>query len=381
MCYGFQIIRTWLIFSAYPEETDYSTLAPYMYGTLLLNTSKQAFYPESEEDPYFKHVKEAFDAMQKPFQTNGPPSLTFESANLASCIAMLIPSLSNLVNQERLTWQEIANGQALNNLAIYELVTVLNILQLPGGVDGPRHFREDGHELRPMVVYNANNKDLIEKGILTESLSPVATMVGTIGGYGFAFKDARPVDVINRISFPNGTVPSQPVIIKIGFMWSAKPSYDEFVKFNGVDVNLELLPLQALVDYWNTNNAYYPKNVRMELVYGSHSMDPRKAIAETGRLVEEERVSFLIGDMNTELTAAVGNVLRSFDVLQCSSIADTGAQIGDFGSDSQNFISAQGSLVERGDAAAILLENFRMNQVVVLYEDTPECQSMRLFKY
>ncbi|KAJ3089476.1 hypothetical protein HK102_006326 [Quaeritorhiza haematococci] len=97
---------------------------------------------------------------------------------------------------------------------------------------------------------------------------------------------------------------------------------------------------------------------------------------EADRLVQEERVAFLIGDMNMELTAVEGNVVRPFKVLQCSSLADTGVQDENFGFGNPNFISAQGSFVEPGDAAAIILENFRMKQVVVLSEDTLECQSM-----
>ncbi|KAJ3089579.1 hypothetical protein HK102_006022 [Quaeritorhiza haematococci] len=61
--------------------------------------------------------------------------------------------------------------------------------------------------------------------------------------------------------------------IKIGFMYSAKPSYTEPVMFNGANVNEELLPVQALVDYWNNIEMYYSADVKFELVYGGHGMD------------------------------------------------------------------------------------------------------------
>ncbi|KAJ3086914.1 hypothetical protein HK102_012198, partial [Quaeritorhiza haematococci] len=232
-----------------------------------------------------------------------------------------------------------------------------------------------GNEKSPIIVYNAKDRDLLQKGMLTASLSEVATIVEDMWGFGsWTFKDATPLDVINRISFADSM--AQPITIRIGFMWSAKPSYDEEVKSDGVDVNQQLLPMQALVDYWNSNQMHYPKGVKLELVYAGHGMDLRNAVVEAGRLVMEEKVAFVIGDMNTELTTVEGDVIRNFGKLQCSSLADSGVLIGDYSNGTERFITGQGSLLERGDGAGIILDKFRISQVAILYEESIECQSM-----
>ncbi|KAJ3067550.1 hypothetical protein HK102_007388, partial [Quaeritorhiza haematococci] len=277
--------------------TDYARLAPYMFGTLLFNSSKRAFYSESREDPYFKLVKKAFDAVQNPFATDGPPTLSFETANLAACVAMLIPTLSQLVSTRQLRWNDIVKGQTLEKLkGKYTMLQVATASGLPGTLDGSRAWGSEGYEAIPVALYNANKKDVLSRGSFMESLTRVATLIRP-GGTVWKFKNDTLRDVINRISFAEGSAPTKSKTIKIGFMWSAKPSCDEYVRqandrvkpryatlrnkshkshspFNGVDVNQELLPLQALVDYWNNNNQYYPKTVKLELVYGSHSMDP-----------------------------------------------------------------------------------------------------------
>ncbi|KAJ3087988.1 hypothetical protein HK102_009830, partial [Quaeritorhiza haematococci] len=135
--------------------TDYASLAPYMFGTLLFDSSKRAFYSESEEDPYFKLVKEAFDALQTPFATDGPPTLSFETANLAACVAMLIPALSGLVSTSKLTWNDIVNGQTLEKLiGKYNIVRVATDLGLPGTLEGTRAWGPDGYEAIPVALYN-----------------------------------------------------------------------------------------------------------------------------------------------------------------------------------------------------------------------------------
>ncbi|KAJ3089578.1 hypothetical protein HK102_006021 [Quaeritorhiza haematococci] len=135
--------------------TDYTHLAPYTFGTLVIDSSKRAFYSESEEDPYFKLVKKAFDAVQTPFATDGPPTLSFETANLAACVAMLIPTLSELVSMKELTWNDIMKGKTLEKLiGKYYIVRVASDLGLPGTLEGTRAWGPEGHEAVPVALYN-----------------------------------------------------------------------------------------------------------------------------------------------------------------------------------------------------------------------------------
>ncbi|KAJ3063167.1 hypothetical protein HK102_008550, partial [Quaeritorhiza haematococci] len=62
-------------------------------------------------------------------------------------------------------------------------------------------------------------------------------------------------------------------IVKIGFMYSAAPSYTDPVMYEDINVNERLLPAQALVEYWNSHEEYYPSNIKFELVYGAHGLD------------------------------------------------------------------------------------------------------------
>ncbi|KAJ3085147.1 hypothetical protein HK102_000276 [Quaeritorhiza haematococci] len=327
-------------------ETDYAEFAEYMAGTLVIDSSKRQFYPRSESDPYFQ--------------------LT---ANNAACIAMIIPMMSDLVKQGLITWEEISEGMLMKKLNKMEVVQTLNGLKLPGEAREPRTFNTDGYETLPVDVYFSNKKGVLKSGLFSLSLSRVASLISP-DGYRWVLNNASALDFQEIVMTERGAS----VTIKIGFLWSAKPSYENYVEFDGVDINQQLLPLQALVDYWNTQRQYYPGYVKLELVYGSHGMDPRNASLEAGRLALDEKVAFIIGDMNLELTTAVYTITNNLEMMQCSSTSDVAFLRGD--PRDPSFITAQGSIMDPGKVASIILGNLQLSRTVVLYEETFECQSM-----
>ncbi|KAJ3086655.1 hypothetical protein HK102_012754, partial [Quaeritorhiza haematococci] len=326
-------------------ETEYAAFAEYLAGSLVIDSSgPHRFYSESESDRYYQ----------------------LQTMRHASAI---IPAMSELVSQGKISWEEVSRGMLLQKVNKFRLVEALNNLQLPGRVDESRAFDRDGYQILPVNVYFSNKKEFLKDGHYSQSLSLVGTLTNPYANW-WELKDRSPTEFQEQIAAERGVITT----VKIGFMWPAKPSFDQYVEFGGVDINQQLLPLQALVDYWNTHHEYYPQNIKLELVYGSHGMDVRNATLEAGRLALEEKVTFLIGDINLELSTAVYNVINVLNMFQCSSTSDVAFLRGD--PNDPAFITAQGSISDPGAVSGSVLSNPQLSRAVVLHEDTLECQSM-----
>ncbi|KAJ3085148.1 hypothetical protein HK102_000277, partial [Quaeritorhiza haematococci] len=228
------------------------------------------------------------------------------------------------------------------------------------------------------------DQSALDGGSFLQSLQPVGTLVISYGEE-WIVKDETWDDLRANIVFPDGTseAPLRPmreedVTVKIGFMWSAKPSYTEVVTFNGSDVNNQLQAIQAYVDYWN---AYLmPPKVKLELVYGAHGFDVwlsgfdvtsdgETAISETGRLINKEKISFFIGDMTDALTIAEAPLLADARLLHCATSDPTVFRSRGSLDLGYNVISMVASPGQYGAAARSLLAAWPAEgRVVVSYE-------------
>ncbi|KAJ3056451.1 hypothetical protein HK102_011198, partial [Quaeritorhiza haematococci] len=103
------------------------------------------------------------------------------------------------------------------------------------------------------------------------------------------------------------------------------------------------------------------------------------ATAETSRLINDERVSLFIGDVNPDLTTAEAPLLDESRLLHCSP-SDMKLEFLDTVSLDFNSIATVAGLAQFGQAGRALLNLFRPeSRVVVMREEDPEGEcSVRL---
>ncbi|KAJ3078579.1 hypothetical protein HK102_004387, partial [Quaeritorhiza haematococci] len=189
------------------EEAGFPpTLARHMFGTLVVNETNLRLVAESEDDPYFQHVKDTLNSLNIPFWTDGQqPALTLETAQSAACLAMLLPSLTNLGNAGYdVTWEEIAEGRLFERVDRNTIMNLVNHFRTPGRGDVLRTLTKTGHEARPMTMSNAINRDALDRGSFLQSLNPVGQIVNGDGNMWVA-KDSSWQDFTGKITFPDGT--------------------------------------------------------------------------------------------------------------------------------------------------------------------------------
>ncbi|KAJ3079944.1 hypothetical protein HK102_003411, partial [Quaeritorhiza haematococci] len=324
-----------------PTDLGFEGLTPHLLGTLVLDSTppNRLFHVDSEDDPYYQLLSQSLTTVTTPFFLDGADqasTLNFENARIAACLAVLIPGVAELVKEGAVTWEQVAGRQLLDGVDKDTFIGKVNGLGLPGrvGTGGGRVFAKSGYELVPVKVLNAKEQSALDGGSFLQALQPVATLI-IPNGEEWIVKDEAWDDLRAKVVFPDGTseAPLRPlheedVTVKIGFMWSAKPSYTEAVNFNGSDVNTQLQAIQAYVDYWNT--WHMPPRVTLELVYGAHGFDvcfigsrldlsdAGTATSETIRLINTEKIAFFIGDMTDALTIDEAPFLAEARLLHCA---------------------------------------------------------------
>ncbi|KAJ3088447.1 hypothetical protein HK102_008722 [Quaeritorhiza haematococci] len=109
-------------------------LAPYMYGTLAIDSRRRGFYVDSEADPYYRLMKQAVDAAEKTFKVKEGPKVTYDNVNPALCLAFVIPTLSRMVEDQESFWDVIADGRLMDINTIFNIKDAANRAQILGRV-------------------------------------------------------------------------------------------------------------------------------------------------------------------------------------------------------------------------------------------------------
>ncbi|KAJ3089475.1 hypothetical protein HK102_006325, partial [Quaeritorhiza haematococci] len=112
------------LYDGITHGTGYERLAPYTYGTLVIRPAQQK--QDEETDPHPQFMREVLESTNTTFKTLGPRAVTLESANVAGCVRVLIPTITELVRRGYCTWEEIAQGDLLNKMKKSEILSVAN---------------------------------------------------------------------------------------------------------------------------------------------------------------------------------------------------------------------------------------------------------------
>ncbi|KAJ3070795.1 hypothetical protein HK102_006589, partial [Quaeritorhiza haematococci] len=140
------------------------------------------------------------------------------------------------------------------------------------------------------------------------------------------------------------------------------------------DVNRQMLAQQALLNYWNQNNTWYPPNVKFEIVYGGHNGSAGKAILESVRLVNDEKVAFYMSHSPSPTVISEQNIVNIFNTLHCGTIA-TANELSDKAV-ARTFYRTVVPTKHWGYAAADFLMKWDLRRVAILAEEGSVCQSM-----
>ncbi|KAJ3087426.1 hypothetical protein HK102_011147 [Quaeritorhiza haematococci] len=143
----------------YNTDANYSYLLPYVRGTMMANY----YMPDDGNNAYSQLLYRAYANMDPsksfPLPYGNAPrnlSLTFsQDLSPASCLAFLIPTLSELVRNGKTSWTKIANRQLLTDVPLSDFVAAANGLKISGSANVSFEFDQNADLMMPVAIHNS----------------------------------------------------------------------------------------------------------------------------------------------------------------------------------------------------------------------------------
>ncbi|KAJ3090920.1 hypothetical protein HK102_002257 [Quaeritorhiza haematococci] len=140
---------------------NYTHIIPYLYGSVAITFTRTTPVPNAYRS-FMENDVLGPTQSNPPFKTSSAIRINNDDQIYAACLYTIIPTMSELVKQGLVTWQDIAGGKLLTKITYTKFLEVANSLNLTGLAGRPFAFDvATGDPTNELYFYNVYNKTVM----------------------------------------------------------------------------------------------------------------------------------------------------------------------------------------------------------------------------